>query len=134
MQGAKSVLLFLLFLWTVYEREYGESSYTAFSQNQNFETLLDSGKAEYKREVSKQKPDFRNAYGYLQKAVQLNPKSTEARYFFGYTIDKMNSSSGESLIYSSEDLSKKASEQFEYIIKEEPQYKGEILALTHILK
>jgi len=123
------ILLFLLFLWTVYEREYGESSYTAFSQNQNFEALLDSGKAEYKREISKQEPNFKNAYGYLQKAVQLNPKSTEARYFFGYTIDKMNSASGESLIYSSEDLSKKASEQFEYVIKEEPQYKGEILAL-----
>jgi hypothetical protein len=112
------VLLFFLF-----------ASVTSFAQADNFQGLLDSGKAEYKREVVKDQPNFKTAYEYLEKAVQLNPKSAEARYFFGYTIDKLNGSDAESIVLLNKDLTLRASAQFEFIIKLEPQYKGEFLVL-----
>jgi len=53
-----------------------------FCQDTSFQALLDSGKASFKRQRGLEKEDYSAAFQYLSKAVHLNPRSTEARYFF----------------------------------------------------
>jgi tetratricopeptide (TPR) repeat protein len=110
------------------------SSSVCFSQENSFQALLDSGKAEYKREYPKQQPSYTRALEYLEKAVTLDPKSAEARYFLGYTLDKLNADDAEKMNVVSLALTKKASEQFEEVNKIEPSYTGEILVLDPYTK
>ncbi len=109
-------------------------SLPCFGQQLPFEELLDSGKTEYKRQLEGPSPDFRKATALLERAVKVQPRNTTARYFLGYSIDKQNSSSGEemNMLCLSETI--RASEQFEYINKVEPAYKGEILVLDPYAK
>src|SRR5688500_3740027 len=117
------------FLATIYTALFIFLCLAANAQKNNFRTLLDSGKAVYKRVIQDEQPDFSRAFDYLQKAVQLNPSSTEARYFLGYTIDKMNSPSGASMDQSSVRMADDASRHFEFILKNEARYSGELLVL-----
>ena len=97
------------------------------AQQNNFEELLDKGKAEFKKEFDQQ--DYAKAVEYLEKAVAINPKHTEARYFLGYAYSRLNSKDGKSMIDMDLQLNLKSSEQFETIIKLSPKYDGEILIL-----
>lgn len=97
------------------------------AQENNFEELLDKGKAEFKKEFDQQ--DYAKAVEYLEKAVALNPKHSEARYFLGYAYSRLNSKDGKSMIDMDLQLNLKSSEQFETIIKLSPKYEGEMLIL-----
>lgn len=97
------------------------------AQKNNFEELLDKGKAEFKKEFDQQ--DYAKAVEYLEKAVALNPKHSEARYFLGYAYSRLNSKDGKSMIDMDLQLNLKSSEQFETIIKLSPKYEGEMLIL-----
>lgn len=101
---------------------------TTFSRANDFQALLDSGKAEFRKQFDKQ--DFARAVDYLEKATQIRPENTEARYFLGYAYSRLNSKDGESMINMSWDLTEKSSEQFEELIRISNKYNGEILALS----
>lgn len=94
-----------------------------------FQTLLDSGKAEYKRQVEVPDGDFSRANYFFEQAVKQQPNNTTARYFYGYNLDKLNSPSGETMDAIQVNRTIAASEQFEFINKVEPAYKGEMLVL-----
>jgi hypothetical protein len=96
-----------------------------FSQENNFKSLLDSGKVAFKKENAEQAPDFTKALGLLTRAVSQNPTNTEARYFLGYTIDRINSPDGSSMHLIKSQGTIKASEQFERINSLEEIYTGE---------
>jgi hypothetical protein len=99
----------------------------ACAQNSKLEQLLKSGKEEYQLQLPKQDPDFTKTYQLFREAVTLEPNNAEARYFLGYTIDKLSSASGESLNMVKRDLTIQASEQFEKVNQLSPIYKGELL-------
>lgn len=115
----KNILLFLLLLSQIH----------SMSQSQNLQALLDSGKQEYKNQLPLPEPDYTRAYDILVQAVKMQPSNTEARYFLGYAIDKLNARYGSEMNKTRLDLSIQASEQFEYINKVEPIYKGEMSPL-----
>lgn len=98
-------------------------------EGRTFMALLDSGKREFKRQMSLYEQDFSTAHKVLAQAVQLQPNNTEARYFYGHAIDRMNMADGSAMHLVSRDLSQKASAQFEAIIKMQPKYTGEIIYL-----
>ena len=105
----------------------------SFSQS-TFQSFLDSGKKEYRYQYDQYESNYSKAYSLFQEAVKLQPTNTEARYFFGYAIDKVNAQTGAELNQSKLALTLLASEQFEYIIQQEPNYKGEILVLDPYAK
>lgn len=98
-----------------------------YGQTDNFKVLLDSAKAEFKKDFEIQ--DYGKAANYLEKAVSLNPRNSEARYFLGYAYSRLNSKDGRSMIDMNLDLVKKSSEQFESVIKLTPKYDGELVIL-----
>lgn len=100
---------------------------SVYGQKENFQTLLDSAKAEFHKDYDVQ--DFDKAAKYLEKAIKLNPKNAEARYFLGYAYSYINSKDGNSIIDISLPLLIKTSEQFEFINKLSPKYSGEIISL-----
>lgn len=104
----------------------------AFSQNDDFKTLMANGKAEFNREDSLQ--DYLKAVEYFQKAVELAPRDAEARYFLGYAYSRLNSKDGQGMIKQRKDLTLKSSEQFEMVTKLSPLYKGELVAIDPYTK
>ncbi len=98
-----------------------------FSQTDDFNQLLEKGKAEFKKEDDKQ--DFFVAAEALQKAVALKPENTEAHYFLGCAYSRTNSKDANMLLKMTAEMTIKVSEQFEAIIKLTPEYKGEIIIL-----
>lgn len=105
------------------------SGQCAFSQVTSFHALLDSGKAEFKRQAAKQAPDYLMAFNFLTNAVNLKPDNAEARYFLGYTIDRLNSDDGKNMHMSKKELTLKASREFEKVNEVEENYKGESIIL-----
>jgi hypothetical protein len=97
------------------------------AQRDNYETLMEKGKAEFKKDFENQ--DFELAVFYLDKAVKMKPNDPEANYFLGYAYSRLNAKDGKTMIGMSLDLTYKTSEHFEKVIKVSPKYKGEMLLL-----
>ncbi|MBK8495111.1 MAG: hypothetical protein IPL50_08785 [Chitinophagaceae bacterium] len=91
--------------------------------------IVDSGKYEFKQQAKKETADYSKAFRILTSQVKLNPKNAEFRYFLGYTIDRLNSDDGKGMFLLKKEMTIKASEQFEEVIRLEPFYKGEYFIL-----
>jgi hypothetical protein len=105
------------------------SSNLSFGQSNGFSIYLDSGKATFKRQTAAQTPDYSGAFRWLTKAVNANPVNAEAKYFLGYTIDRMNANDASRMPDIKLDLALKASRQFEQLNKLQPVYQGEMISL-----
>jgi hypothetical protein len=92
-----------------------------------FEDLLNNGKAEFKKEIDIQ--DYPNAIQLLDRATLLRPDNAEAHYYLGYAYSRLNSNDGKEIIHSSLSLVLKSSSEFEKVIELTPSYVGEILIL-----
>jgi hypothetical protein len=102
----------------------------AFSQA----AISDSGKTEFKKQVTAERPDYTIAYRILKNQVKLYPGNAELHYFLGYAADRMNSDDGNTLFQMKRDLTIEASEQFEIVNKLQPVYKGEYIVLDPYAK
>lgn len=106
----------------------------SFGQQEDYETLLNSAKDLYKSVDPTDMGDFNNfnynsVISLLESALELNPKSAEARYFLGYTYSRMNAMDARGMIAMNLDLLYKTSEQFEKVIELSPKYSGEMILL-----
>ncbi len=97
------------------------------AQTNDFQTLLNNGKAEFKKEFDEQ--DYQKAVDNLEKAVALKPNDAEANYYLGYAYSRLNSKDGESIIKMDVNTTLKVSSYFEKVIQISPQYKGDIVSL-----
>jgi hypothetical protein len=95
---------------------------------------VDSGKAAFKLQATKDTADYTTAYRILNNQVKANPDNAEYRYFLGYTIDRMNAADANAMIYVKPALTLQASEQLEEVNRLQPIYKGEIIALDPYAK
>jgi hypothetical protein len=107
---------------------------TVYGQTDDYKVLLDSAKTLFKTEKEldqeeSDKFDYNKIASLLEKVIQLNPKSAEARYFLGYCYSRINASDGRGMITMNLDMMYKCSEQFEQVIKLAPKYTDEIIAL-----
>ena len=93
-------------------------------KSQQLQMLLDSGKSEFKRQDADTLHQFSKAEILLKKVISLDPKNAEARYFLGYTIDRMNSFDGRGMNQMTKEKAILASEQFEMVNKLQPKYNG----------
>jgi hypothetical protein len=107
-----SVTFILTFFFTI-----------SYSQVDDFNALIDSGKAEFRREY------YTKAIEYFESAVRLKPDNAEARYFLGYSYSRVNSKDGQGIIGMNLSVTIKSSEQFEIVNKLTPKYNGEIVLL-----
>ncbi|MGN6400685.1 MAG: tetratricopeptide repeat protein [Flavisolibacter sp.] len=103
------------------------SSLALSAQLTDLKSILDSGKKEFRERFAEANPNYSKAYGLFKEAVKLDPNNAEARYFLGYTLDKMNMLYGMDSM--DRDMSFKVSEQFEACIKIQPHYTGELVLL-----
>lgn len=101
----------------------------AYSQSGDFQSLIDSGKAEFKNQAASQMSDYSYALKLLLQSVKANPNNAESRYFLGYAIDRINAGDGSTMDGVQRELTEKVSEQFEACIALEKQYSGEKLLL-----
>jgi hypothetical protein len=107
---------------------------TVYGQTDDYKVLLDSAKTLFKTEKEldqeeSDKFDYNKIASLLEKVIQLNPKSAEARYFLGYCYSRINASDGRGMITMNLEMMYKCSEQFEQVIKLAPKYTDEIIAL-----
>lgn len=101
----------------------------SYSQELSFQALLDSGKAAFKLQDRGEKPDYTVAFDLLTKAIKMNPNNAEARYFLGYTIDRLNAYDGSKMNLNRKESVIKISEQFEQVNRLQKEYTGEIYLL-----
>jgi hypothetical protein len=116
------ITIISIFIWAL--------SFSQVTTPMHVQTVFaDSGKYEFKLQTKKDTADYSNAYRILTNQVKLNPKNAEYRYFFGYTIDRLNADDGKGMFQLKKEMSIKASEQFEEVNRLEPIYKGELFIL-----
>lgn len=96
--------------------------------------IVDSGKYEFKFQAKKDTADYSKAFRILSNQVKLNPKNAEYRYFLGYSIDRLNADDGKGMFQLKNEMTIKASEQFEEVNRLEPVYKGELFILDPYAK
>lgn len=96
--------------------------------------IVDSGKYEFKLQAKKDTADYSKAFRILSNQVKLNPKNAEYRYFLGYSIDRLNADDGKGMFQLKNEMTIKASEQFEEVNRLEPVYKGELFILDPYAK
>ena len=102
-----------------------------YGQTDDYKILLDSAKTLFNSKESRNREeqaivDYSQVVSMLEKVIQLNPNSTEARYYLGCTFSRMNAWDGESMIQMNLELVYQASEQFEQVIQQTPKYIDEI--------
>lgn len=105
-------------------------------QSSDFQLLLDSAKQLFHKGVSSSSKStyYKQVAEILQEAVNMNPCNAEARYYLGYSLSKMNSKDGNSLIDVNRWLTQRASEQFEAVIEISPRYYGQLIPLDPYTK
>jgi hypothetical protein len=99
----------------------------AYAQTDQFKPLLDTAKAEFKKEFDDQ--NYARAVDCLERAVRIKPDHAEARYWLGYAYSRLNSKDAKQMTKMDLGLTLKASEQFEAVNKLSPKYTGELLLL-----
>lgn len=107
---------------------------TAFGQTKDHRVYLDSAKTLFYSEDNLDQEKLKQSKYYsvvslLEKAIELNPESSEVRYFLGYAYSRLNSSDGHGMIAMNLDLVYKSSEQFQKTIELTPKYSDEIVIL-----
>lgn len=105
-----------------------------YGQNNVYRIYLDSAKtlfySEENLDQEKLKPfNYYQIVSLLEKAIELNPESAEARYFLGYAYSRLNARDGRRMIAMNLDMVYKSSEQFQKTIELTPKYSGEIVVL-----
>jgi hypothetical protein len=103
-------------------------------QTEDYKVLLDSAKTLFKSTENLNQEelyrfDYYQIVSLLERVIDINPQSSEARYFLGYTYSRINSSDPEGMVAMNLDMLYKCSNQFEKVIKLTPQYTDEIIAL-----
>lgn len=91
--------------------------------------IIDSGKVEFKLQYKSDKADYSKAIRMLTNQVKAEPKNAELHYYLGYALDKFNTNDGNDIHKMSLPLTRQSSEQFEEVIRLEPEFKGEIFIL-----
>ncbi len=105
-----------------------------YGQNNDYRVFLDSAKTLFYSEDNIDQEKLKQSKYYhvvslLEKAIELNPESSEVRYFLGYAYSRLNASDGHGMIAMNLDLVYKSSEQFQKTIELTPKYSDEIVIL-----
>ncbi len=99
----------------------------SYSQTDSFAILLDSGKAEFQKSYSES--DYEYAAQCLSRALKIKPNSAEAHYYMGYSLDRINSKDGKTMLQANLRLTDSASHHFLKVVELSPRFEKEILVL-----
>jgi len=118
----KLTILFSLLLTVIY------------GQQEQYKILLDSAKLMFNSDNRWNNEgldtiDYSKIESLLQKAIELNPNSSEARYYLGYTYSRMNSIDGRGIVDMNLDLVLKFSHEFEKVNELTPKYNHDLIVL-----
>ncbi len=104
---------------------------------QTFTQLLENGKDLIKKErgdKASDKGNYLRAAITLEAALQIKPDDPEAHYFLGSAYDYENNADCGEIINTRKGLAIASSNEFETVIRLQPNYTGEIIALDPVSK